>query len=261
MGLREKRLRSDWDLVRRLFEPGLRIHLSESEGDPPERYRIEYRVRGLVVQDGKLQIAERHLVEIFLTLAYPRQAPQCRMLTPVFHPNIAPHAICIGDHWSAGESLAALIVRIAEMLCYQSYNVKSPLNGDAARWAEEHLGEIPLERFDFGRLLGQGTGIPPVVPPSPDPGLPREAGPAEAPLSITSSMGGIRPSEDPPAPGRAIPRRPDPVGNSHDAQGGPAEGGDVVCRHCGATLSLPPGRALAWARCPLCGRMVKAANE
>ncbi len=29
-------------------------------------------------------------------------SPPCRMLTPVFHPNVDPQKICIGDHWSAG---------------------------------------------------------------------------------------------------------------------------------------------------------------
>jgi predicted Zn finger-like uncharacterized protein len=67
------------------------------------------------------------------------------MLSPVFHPNIAPHAICVGDHWGAGESLESLIIRIGEMLAYQSYNVKSPLNGEAARWVEENKHRVPLD--------------------------------------------------------------------------------------------------------------------
>jgi len=75
------------------------------------------------------------------------------MITPTFHPNIAPHAICIGDHWAAGESLAYLIVRIAEMLSFQSYNVKSPLDGEAANWAEKHMKRLPLDTFDFNSLL------------------------------------------------------------------------------------------------------------
>ena len=76
---------------------------------------------------------------------YPRTPPQCRMLSPVFHPNIAPHAICVGDHWSAGESLESIVTRIGEMLAYQSYNVKSPLNGEAARWVEENKHRVPLD--------------------------------------------------------------------------------------------------------------------
>ena len=71
------------------------------------------------------------------------------MTTPVFHPNIDPQKICIGDHWSAGQSLAHLVVRIAEMICYQSYNVKSPLNAQAAAWAQELLSRLPLENIDL----------------------------------------------------------------------------------------------------------------
>ena len=149
MKVRERRLRADREMVLRAFASHPHIRVVEAIGDPPERYRIEYRLRGLVMQKDALAEKDSHLVEIFLTLGYPRQAPQCRMLTPVFHPNIAPHAVCIGDHWSAGESLTALVVRIGEMLTFQSYNTKSPLNGPAARWAEENVHRLPLQSVDL----------------------------------------------------------------------------------------------------------------
>lgn len=145
MTVRERRLVADFGLVTRHFKQHPLITLKEWIGDPPERYRIEYSIRSLVLNGGNVVESNAHLVEVFLTLGYPRQPPQCRMLTPVFHPNIAPHAICIGDHWSAGESLSALIVRIGEMLAFQSYNTKSPLNGAAARWVEENLGRLPID--------------------------------------------------------------------------------------------------------------------
>jgi len=149
MSVRDRRLRADHEMVTRLFASHPHIRLHEAIGDPPERYRIEYRIRGLVMQNSEVIEKDSHLVEIFLTLGYPRQSPQCRMLTPVFHPNIAPHAVCIGDHWSAGESLAALIIRIGEMISFQSYNTKSPLNGAAARWADENASRLPIERVDL----------------------------------------------------------------------------------------------------------------
>ena len=71
------------------------------------------------------------------------------MITPVFHPNIDPAKICIGDHWSAGQRLAHLIARIGEMIAYQSYNTKSPLNGQAAAWAELNQDKLPLETVDL----------------------------------------------------------------------------------------------------------------
>lgn len=147
--VRRRRLHADHVRVLESFTEHAQIRVQSAEGDPPERYRIEYRVQGLVMQNGVPVPKGEHLVEVYLTLGYPRQAPQCRMLTPVFHPNIAPHAICIGDHWSAGESLAALIARIGELISYQSYNTKSPLNGEAARWAIEHAQELPLDTADL----------------------------------------------------------------------------------------------------------------
>ncbi|QSQ20737.1 hypothetical protein JY651_36730 [Pyxidicoccus parkwayensis] len=153
MNVRHRRLVADHRMVMSSFADHPYIRVLEATGEPPERYKLEYRVQGLVMQGEQVVPKSEHLVEVFLTLGYPRQAPQCRMLTPVFHPNIAPHAICIGDHWSAGESLAALIVRIGELITFQSYNVKSPLNGAAARWAEEHMARLPIQRVDLSARM------------------------------------------------------------------------------------------------------------
>jgi ubiquitin-protein ligase len=152
MNVRLRRLQADHGLVTATFAAHPSIHLLATEGDPPERYRFEYLLRGLVVQGGDVVEKEHHLVEFYLTLGYPRQAPLCRMLSPIFHPNIAPHAVCIGDHWTAGESLAALVTRVGELITYQSYNLKSPLNGEAARWAAENLWRFPLDDRDVGAV-------------------------------------------------------------------------------------------------------------
>lgn len=151
MNLRLRRLAADYEQMRLSFLDGAPIKIKEVEGNPPEVYRLAYAVTGLAQRDEKIVKRSGFNVEIRLPRSYPRTPPQCRMLTPVFHPNIAPHAICIGDHWAAGESLVDLALRIAEMLTYQSYNLKSPLNGEAARWAEEHVDRLPVEATDFSR--------------------------------------------------------------------------------------------------------------
>ena len=145
-----RRLQSDWDALRAALREFPRIAIEGTAGNPPQRYHLRYRVKSLEEKpDGSIEERPEHLVEITLTRAYPRQPPLCRMLTPVYHPNIAPHAICIGDHWAAGESLTQLVFRIGEMLSFQSYNVKSPLNGPAAHWAETHLEKLPLDPVPF----------------------------------------------------------------------------------------------------------------
>jgi ubiquitin-protein ligase len=84
-------------------------------------------------------------VEIKWTGDYPRTKPMCRMLTPIFHPNIDTATICVGDHWTAGERLADLVIRIGEMLAYQAYNIQSPLDAEAAMWADLNKAALPLD--------------------------------------------------------------------------------------------------------------------
>src|SRR5258707_7921677 len=149
MQARQRRLRADYDRVTEAFADHPFIRLVATEGDPPEKYTFELRVSGLQsAEDQTLLRQETHRAEVFLPLDYPRRPPFARMITPVFHPNIDPQKICIGDHWSAGQSLATVVAQIAEMICFQSYNVKSPLNARAAAWAEQNVASLPLQRGD-----------------------------------------------------------------------------------------------------------------
>jgi ubiquitin-protein ligase len=143
--VRLRRLQADFLKLQDYVRRHPRVNLIQHEGEPPERYQLRFCIKSLRQKDDDLVSVNEHLVEIMLPRNYPRTPPQCRMLTPIFHPNIAPHAICIGDHWSAGESLASIVARIGEMIAYQSYNTKSPLNGEAARWVAEHIDELPLD--------------------------------------------------------------------------------------------------------------------
>lgn len=150
MSPRIRRLQADYRQVMADYEDHPRIRVVSTDGDPPEKYVLEYHVIGLIPDgEGSHKQGDAHRAELFLSLDYPRRPPFCRMITPVFHPNIDPQKICIGDHWSAGHRLSDLIRRIGEMIMYQSYNVKSPLNAEAAKWAESNLGKLPLERIDL----------------------------------------------------------------------------------------------------------------
>ena len=143
------RLQSDYDTIRRLVRKHPLIETEGVSGNPPEVYRLFLTVRSLQQRGEELFFVDRHRLEISLPRGYPRDAPICRMLTPVFHPNIAPHAVCITDNWSAAESLSSVIMRVCEMLAFQSYNIKSPLNGEAAQWAAQHLNELPTDKREF----------------------------------------------------------------------------------------------------------------
>ncbi len=151
MQARIRRLKADFERVSAAFAEHPFIRIVGTEGDPPEKYTFEIRVRGLVPAEEEEEPRPRliHRAEIFLPLDYPRRPPFARMTTPVFHPNIDPQKVCIGDHWSAGQSLAQIVAQIAELICFQSYNVKSPLNARAAAWAELHVARLPLQKGDL----------------------------------------------------------------------------------------------------------------
>lgn len=219
--VRLKRLQADYEKLRDYVSRHPRLQLIQAEGTPPERYQLEYRIRSLRQTDDDLAMVKSHMVEIALPLSYPRMAPQCRMLTPIFHPNIAPHAICIGDHWSPGEPLWSIVARIGEMIAYQSYNTRSPLNGEAARWVDQHVDELPLD---------------PVSMMPDDPG-----------------------STSPSAPGPAAPQRPrvapptEPSGPPPLSEAAAAEAERrFACPHCGAIARWRAEIAGKPLRCPRC---------
>jgi len=163
----EARLR-DWPL----------IQITGKAGIPPEVYRFTYNIRGLFVSSsGEILERNQHILEVNLSLGYPRRAPQCRMLTPVFHPNFDDSMVCIGDFWAASERLDDLIVRLGRMIAYQEYNTKSPLNGLAAKWAAQNAHLLPIDPRSIAppTMKQDGTAAPasdpeaePLTPTAPE---------------------------------------------------------------------------------------------
>lgn len=175
---RIRRLAQDYELLQRILKDWPLIQITGTAGLPPEVYRFTYNVKGLFVAPGG-EILERqaHVLEVNLSLGYPRRAPQCRMLTPVFHPNFDDATVCIGDFWAASEGLDDLIIRIGRMIAYQEYNTKSPLNGLAAKWAAQNRNLLPVDPRNIAPPLvsSQETATPPASAPATN--LPAEPAP------------------------------------------------------------------------------------
>lgn len=196
---RIRRLKLDHEqLQQRLAEWPL-IRIAGTAGLPPELYRFQYLIRGLyVAADGAILERSEHLLEVNLSLGYPRRAPQCRMLTPVFHPNFDDSSVCIGDFWAASEALDDLIIRIGRMIAYQEYNTKSPLNGLAAKWAAQNPHLLPVDPRPVAPPLPGTENAPQVeTPPSPPmvpsaPAMPAPAAtmpPAQTPATSPNAAG------------------------------------------------------------------------
>lgn len=150
--LRARRLRADEAEMRRRFSSGA-IRLVKLEGNPPTSFEIEFDIDGLAPGRKSPEASGKHRARIELTIEYPRVAPVCRMLTPIFHPNIDETHICVGDHWAAGEHLGDLVIRIGEMIAYQAYNIRSPLDAEAAMWADLNQDKLPTDSRDIRSLV------------------------------------------------------------------------------------------------------------
>jgi hypothetical protein len=112
-----------------------------TEGDPPDTYHLMIATDGLARDaQGQITIRRLHRCTAYLHLDYPRRPPVFTWLTPVLHPNILPPerngGVCIGA-WSAGESLADLTRRVADMVAYRSFNVTDALDPGVADWIRD----------------------------------------------------------------------------------------------------------------------------
>lgn len=150
MNARLRRLYADYQSVRDEFSGHPYITVTPVQGDPPELYVVEYRVRGLELDpvSNRPKPRDYHKAQIYLSRDYPREKPKCILETPIFHPNFGSY-ICIGDFWAAGETLVDIIIKIGQMIMYQDYNPKSPLNAVAARWAAENERFLPVDNKDL----------------------------------------------------------------------------------------------------------------
>ncbi|MBA4105921.1 MAG: hypothetical protein C0485_09200 [Pirellula sp.] len=264
--VRLRRLKADYDRLSDYVRRHPRLKLIQVEGDPPERYQLEMQIKSIRMTGGELQPVQSHLVEIALPLAYPRTPPQCRMLSPVFHPNIAPHAICVGDHWGAGESLQSIVARIGEMLAYQSYNVKSPLNGEAARWVEENKERLPLDHVSLlvedAAPTPAAAVAPTTVQTPPVREIHKPAAPSLATVPVTFDV-----LEKPPAATGPPPRPLLPPAAPKAAPAAQApEVADVdailiACTQCGAAYRLSAGSAGRRVRCRKCLQVFVASEK
>lgn len=160
MSPRQRRLISDFKKMKEEFSNHPYVSF-EFFGDdlPPERYFVNIKnVKGLKLTENssnnkkELEIIKDHRIEIYLHSDYPRLKPQCNILSEMFHPNFrmaSPNDICIGDYWASGETLVDIVYQIGDMITYQSYNVTSPLNGIAAKWAKENIALFPIDKANL----------------------------------------------------------------------------------------------------------------
>jgi ubiquitin-protein ligase len=175
---RLRRLRSDLKVLEALQADSTILHF-EAKGTPPETYLVRFRGNGLAPPDGRgdPRLQTSHAVSIRLGASYPCERPELEWLTPIFHPNISSAGlVClggIGKHWVPSLNLDELCEMLWDMVRYKNFDVGSPYNWDAARWAKvQHASRFPLDPRPIRDKLAK---VPPPLPPKRPPAPPRPA--------------------------------------------------------------------------------------
>ncbi|MEZ2231085.1 ubiquitin-conjugating enzyme E2 [Microcoleus sp.] len=152
--VREKRLQNDFKALSELVDnSGGTLAIISTSGNPPYQYVIEYRCRGIEQLQGNEPVFRTsHQVEISLGNNYPKQEPDAKFLTPIFHPNVYSNLnICLGRDWTMAETLPELVIRIGKIIQYANdiTNLNSPANAVAKKWAEQNMRRFPVDTQTF----------------------------------------------------------------------------------------------------------------
>jgi ubiquitin-protein ligase len=124
---------------------------AQSPDMPPEKYLIKFNCKGLWRrEDGSIADAPYHLMEVVFGADYPSKPPTFVGLTPIWHPNLRRPYICLeGRPFAVGWTLDLIAQEVGRLVTYQSYNVKDPLNGEAAEWARQSAARFPVDDRDL----------------------------------------------------------------------------------------------------------------
>ena len=132
----------------------------EPIGAPADRYRVEFRCRGLVERTpGEIVEADRFHVKVWFPSTYLRIAHPFRVLTWVgpqgaFHPNISATEplICIG-HLAPGTGLVDILYQVYAVITWNKVNMQEQeaLNLSACQWARQHRDRFPVDRRPLKR--------------------------------------------------------------------------------------------------------------
>jgi len=146
---REDRLRSDLETLTKLRECSS-IFSFEAAGDPPDRYLLTLRGRGIaraVSPRAPVQFIEEHEIDVRLPYAYPKLPPDIRWITPILHPNVSFSGFIqlrdVGLPWDDSVTLDAVCERLWDVARMAYCNLERATNFSAKSWMEEP-GRIAL---------------------------------------------------------------------------------------------------------------------
>ena len=150
---RDERLEAEQESLRALKKLSSILDF-ETNGDPPDRYTITFRGRG-VCRDSSSQsdveFIDLHRCEIRLGYSYPQRGPDIRWLTNIFHPNISFSGFInlkeIGLPWEQALTLDVVCERLWDIVRMAHVNEDQASNYAAKTFFQkESTLKLPLDQ-------------------------------------------------------------------------------------------------------------------
>jgi ubiquitin-protein ligase len=149
---REDRLLADHELLKALDEASSILSL-EPVGDPPDRYTLTLRGKGLGRDAGsqsEVSILELHQIDMRMPYAYPQSPPDIRWITPILHPNVSFSGFVnladVGIAWTSEVPIDLVCERLWDVARGEFINLDKSTNYAAKNWFEkENSFSLPVD--------------------------------------------------------------------------------------------------------------------
>ncbi len=178
---RDERLEAELESLRALKKLSSILDF-ETKGDPPDRYTITFRGRGVCRDSSShsdVEFVDLHRCEIRLGYSYPQRGPDIRWLTNIFHPNISFSGFInlkeIGLPWEQALTLDVVCERLWDIVRMAHVNEDQASNYAAKTYFQkESTLKLPLDQrplrdhsaptgsnvISYERRPGSGVSLP-----------------------------------------------------------------------------------------------------
>jgi len=122
-----------------------------------QHFIAQFDCHSFIEVQGQIKKADHFEVGIFFPNHYLREANAFEVLTwlspsCVFHPNIRPPFICVGEQFlRPGTKLVEILYQLHAIIRFAKWAAHSPLNESAAQWARNNQHLFPADRRPLKR--------------------------------------------------------------------------------------------------------------
>jgi hypothetical protein len=162
---RLERLTSDREALAALAAASS-IFTCEASGDPPDRYTLTFRGKGLARDASSaadITTIDLHQIDLRMPYSYPSSPPDIRWLTPVWHPSVSFSGFVnladVGLVWSKDLPIDVVCERLWDVARGAFFNPDRVANFAAKNWYEKECTfTLPVDSRPLGDRMAAAAG-------------------------------------------------------------------------------------------------------